>query len=189
MSPHPVPAVLSPFSPPQFCTISQHSDVVCHMSRPTSPRSTSQYRTLSGPDRALLPRCVLPIRFACFLPPFGFPFLPVLVSASCARSRVVRFRSLPLSRVEVRSYRSARASGAPLVYSVPTDLLHPSLFMGDPGLVPGGAGGAESLTLPPYRVTMARHTTPCWRRIRFFATRNTLALSSLLPLRLTETCL
>ena len=81
-------------------------------------------------------------------PPIWFLLLPVFVSASGAESRVVRFRFLPLSRDEVRSYRSARASGAPLLCSVPTDLLHPSLFMGDPGSVPGGTEGPESHISP-----------------------------------------
>ena len=98
---------------------------------------------------------------------------------------MVRFRSLPLSRVEVRSYRSARASGAPLLCSVPTDLLHPSVFMGDPGSVPGGTEGPESHIAPRHDGTA--HDTMLEENSLLRNTQH--ALSSLLPLRLTETYL
>ena len=100
------------------------SAVVCHMSRPPSPRIPSQHCTLSGSDRVAMSCSLPPARFASFPPPFGVPMLPVLARCLVRNRAWSGFVSCCCPVVEVRSYGSARASGAPLLCRVPTDLLY-----------------------------------------------------------------
>ena len=94
-------------APPSCSSANSRFAVVCHLSRPPSPRSTSQYRTLSVSDRVAMSRCVPAGRFVC--PPVVSPVFSSLGSLASCFGRVLSGLSRRVPRCARRSPVSSLA--------------------------------------------------------------------------------
>jgi hypothetical protein len=150
-----------------------------------SPRTHAHCCALPMSTRVGVARVVSSFRFACFPPSLAslsFVFgisVRVRVGVRCG----VVFRSPPLRRVSRRVQTGEPALRGGLLRCASRLIFHTFLSLW--GIRERSRRVREARATDFHCVATTRYTTLCWRRIRFSATRNTLALSSLLPPKLT----
>ena len=162
-------------APPSCSSANSRFAVVCHLSRPPSPRSTSQYRTLSVSDRVAMSRCVPAGRSPVF------SSLGSLVSCfgrvwSGLSRRVPRCaRRGPVSFLVVVPCRRAHVvQRAPRLACLEYTFTSSDYGWRRDGAAAGWAGGLASAARGSqssaiYRATTLLHITPCWM---IYAVRN-----------------